>query len=131
MSGGKSSQRKGRTEELAAAKEAGEFDLTFEVHDIYAPLDITIEGDPYEVKNCERLSIKTVYHALRAGARGLIYRCNRERRIIAVDYRDWLEDQQELKLLRAGQIILTEKGRKALAEAEAQDLQDMIEGAPV
>jgi hypothetical protein len=98
---GKSSQRKGRGGELEAAEKAAEFDLSIRVHGIYEAHDISIEGDPYEVKRCEQLSLKRAYHALHAGARGQIARCNREPWLITVDYRDWLEDQQELKRLRS------------------------------
>jgi len=97
----KASQRKGREGQREAAKIAAEFDLTPRVHGNYEALDISIEGDPYEVKRCENLSLKRAYDALNAKARGLIARLNRCEWIIAVDYRDWLEDQRELKQLRA------------------------------
>jgi hypothetical protein len=97
---GKSSQRKGRGGEREAAQKAAEFDLRTRVHGIWEALDISIEGDPYEVKRCEQLSIRRAYDALNAGARGMIARCNRLPFLIVVDYRDWLEDQRELKELR-------------------------------
>jgi hypothetical protein len=97
---GKPSQRKGRVGELEAAKEAEAFDLTTRVHGNYEALDISIEGDPFEVKRCEQLSIRKAYDALHAGARGQIARCNREPWLITTDFKDWLEDQRELKELR-------------------------------
>lgn len=98
---GKPSQRKGRGGELEAAEIAKEFGLGTRVHNIYEAHDISIEGDPYEVKRCEQLSIKRAYDALHANARGQIARINREPWLITVDYKDWLEDQRELVGLRA------------------------------
>ena len=97
------SQRKGRHAEHEAAKEAAGFDLKTRVHGIWESLDISIEGDPYEVKRCEHLSIRKAYDALHAGARGQIARINREDWLITLAYKDWLEDQQELKRLRGGE----------------------------
>lgn len=124
---GKSSQRRGRRGEREAASEANEFDLQTRVHGIYESLDISIEGDPYEVKTCERLSMRVVTNALIAGARGVIHKFRREPRTMTVGYRDWLEDQRELKELRRqcpARVSLTPEGRRALAEAEAQDASD-------
>jgi hypothetical protein len=101
MTGGKSSQRKGRVGEYEAAEEATPFGLTARVHGQYEALDISIEGDPYEVKRCESLSARKALAALHAGARGTIWRPNREPWGIFVGYKDWLEVLAELKELRA------------------------------
>jgi hypothetical protein len=98
---GKPSQRKGRAGEHEAWDIAEPFGLSGRVHNIYEAHDITIEGYPFEVKRCEQLSLKRAYDALESDARGLIARCNRHGWIIAVDYKDWLEDQAELKQLRS------------------------------
>lgn len=96
----KASQRKGRGGELEAAKEADEFGLDTRVHGQWEALDITIEGYPYEVKRCENLSLRRAHDAFEAEARGLIARINRKQFTITLDYKDWLEDQAELKRLR-------------------------------
>jgi hypothetical protein len=96
----KSSQRKGRDAEYEAARIAEPFDLKVRVHGIWEAHDISIEEDPYEVKRCEVLSIRRADDALEAGARGMISRCNRKPWKITVDFKDWLEDQRDLKRLR-------------------------------
>jgi len=115
---GKSPQRKGRAAEREAVKEATDFGLSARVHGIYESLDITIDGDPYEVKRCEHLSIRRAYDALHAGARGQIARINREPWLITVDYKDWLEDQRELKELRGRASM--ELGRPAVWSVPAE-----------
>src|SRR5262245_5557202 len=97
---GRGQQRKGRGGEREAAREAADFLLRTRVHGIYEAHDISIEGEPFEVKRCEKLSIKRAYDALNAGARGMIARLNREPWVIVLGYRDWLADQMELHTLR-------------------------------
>jgi len=123
---GRPQQRKGRRGEINTALEAEEFGLRTRVHGQYERLDISIEGDMYEVKTCERLGMRAVTDALRAEdpdapnapkPRGVIHKFSREPRTITTDFRDWCEDQQELKELRKkcqNPVGLTDEGRKLI-----------------
>ena len=98
---GKASQRKGRAAEHECANDAKGYGLETRVHNIYEALDISIEGEPFEVKRRAEIH-KMAYNALHSGARGLILRGDREQWLITISYRDWLEREQYIKHLERG-----------------------------
>lgn len=98
---GKSSQRKGRAAEHECAELCAEgYGLKARVHGIWESLDVSIDGEPYEVKRRADVH-KLGYNALHSGAKGLILRADREQWLITTSFRDWLERERYIKKLES------------------------------
>jgi hypothetical protein len=97
---GKSSQRKGRAGEHECANDAKAYGLSSRVHGIYEALDVSIDGEPFEVKRRAGFH-KMAYNALHSGAKGLIGRADREQWLITTSFRDWLERERYIKKLES------------------------------
>ena len=89
---GAKSQRKGRAGEHEVRDLALAFNLPARTHNIYESLDVTIDGEPYEVKRKKQIC-KVAYNAMHSGAAGLIFRSDRERWLITIPFEDWLKDK--------------------------------------